>query len=184
MVIGARPEEGHVGSAIMKNLLAGAKRTLYPVTPDYKEVLGIAAYDSIDEVPGSPDLAVIAIRSDLVPTALRACVARGVKAAVVISAGFKEAGEKGKLLEEELVEIGRESGIPFLGPNCLGVIDGNTDLNASFALHKPMPGAIGFVSQSGAIGTAFIEWSRPEGVGISKFISLWNEAGVSELAML
>ncbi|OGZ05633.1 MAG: hypothetical protein A2845_04720 [Candidatus Lloydbacteria bacterium RIFCSPHIGHO2_01_FULL_49_22] len=184
MVIGARPEEGHVGSAIMKNLLAGAKRTLYPVTPDYKEVLGIPAYASIDEVPGSPDLAVIAIRSDLVPTALRACVARGVKAAVVISAGFKEAGEKGKLLEEELVEIGRESGIPFLGPNCLGVIDGNTDLNASFALHKPMPGAIGFVSQSGAIGTAFIEWSRSEGVGISKFISLGNEAGVSELAML
>ena len=184
IVIGARPEEGHVGSAIMKNLLAGGKRTIYPVTPNYQDVLGVPAYASLSDVPGSPDLAVIAVKANLVPDTLRACVAKGVRAAVVISAGFKEEGAEGKILENELTAIGKDTGIPFLGPNCLGVIDGNSDLNASIALHKPLPGSIGFISQSGAIGTSFIEWSRSEGVGISKFVSLGNEAGITEVAML
>ncbi|HEY9585116.1 MAG TPA: acetate--CoA ligase family protein [Candidatus Paceibacterota bacterium] len=183
-LIGARPEDGHVGSAIMKNLLAGGKRAIYPVTREYREVLGVPAYSSLDAISEVPDLALIAIKPELVPDALRACARKGVKAAVVVSAGFKEAGPEGKLLEEELHAIGIETGLPFLGPNCLGVIDGVSDLNASFTSHRPLPGTIGFVSQSGAIGTAFIEWSRSEGVGISKFVSLGNEAGVSEVTML
>lgn len=183
-LVGARPEDGHVGSALMKNLLAGAPRTIYPVAHDHKTVLGVPAYRTIEEVPGPVDLAVIAVPAPLVADVLRSCAKKKVSAAVVISAGFKEAGEEGVAREDELRAIGRESGLPFLGPNCLGVIDAHADLNASFASHKPKKGAIGFLSQSGAIGTAFIEWSRSEGVGISKFVSLGNEAGISEVEML
>lgn len=183
-VVGARPEDGHVGAALMKNLIAGGTRTVYPVTDKYPEVFGIPAHPSIAAIGKPVDLAVIATRVDLVPQALRDAAAAGAAAAVVISAGFKEAGEEGKKLEEELRLVSQAAGIPFLGPNCLGVIDGNSGLNASFALGAPLAGAIGCISQSGAIGTAFIEWSRGEGVGISKFVSLGNEAGITEVEML
>lgn len=183
-VVGARPEDGHVGQALMRNLLASSPREIRPVNADYAEVLGVPAFPSVTDLPGAVDLAVIAVRSDLVPGVLRECVTKGVRAAVVISAGFKEAGTEGKVLEEEISRIAAEAKLPLLGPNCLGVIDGRNGCNASFALHAPLAGTIGFISQSGAIGTAFIEWSRGAGVGISKFVSMGNEAGVSEIAML
>lgn len=183
-LVGARPEDGHVGSAIMRNLLRGAARSVYPVTDRYREVFGQKTFASIRDIGAPVDLAIIATKADLVPEALRDAASAGAGAAVIISAGFKEAGEEGKRLEEELRAVSKETGIPFLGPNCLGVIDANADLNASFARNSPLSGTIGFISQSGAIGTSFIEWSRTEGVGISKFISLGNEAGVREVDML
>jgi acetyltransferase len=183
-VVGARPEPDRVGFALMDNLLQGGPRTIIPVTEEFPNIFGIPAKKSIGEIEGTIDLAVIAVKAAAVPQAIRDAVAKGAKAAVVISAGFKEAGEEGKKLEEEISAIAKESGIALLGPNCLGVIDTATDLNVSFAPQMPLPGCIALLSQSGAIGTAFLDWAHMEGVGISKFISLGNEAGFSEVAML
>jgi acetyltransferase len=183
-IFGARPEPGHVGYALMKNLQGGRGRSLYPITDAYEEVLGVPAKRSIEEVEGAVDLAVIAIKASAVPEALRACARKGVQAVVVISAGFKEVGPDGKALEEELTRIARESGMALLGPNCLGVIDAHADMNASFVVEKPLPGRISVLSQSGAIGTALLDWASDAGVGVAKFVSLGNEAGTSEVEFL
>lgn len=183
-VVGARPEPDRVGFALMDNLLQGRPRTIIPITEEFPDIFGIPAKKSIREIEGTIDLAVIAVKAAAVPQVVRDAVEKGAKAVVVISAGFKEAGEEGKKLEEEIASIAKESGIALLGPNCLGVIDTSTDLNISFAPEGALPGRIALLSQSGAIGTAFLDWARREGVGISKFVSLGNEAGFPEVAML
>lgn len=180
-VIGADDRPASVGYALMKNILAGRERTVYPITLGKTEVMGKQAYSSVREVPGSVDLAVIAIRASLVPDVLRECSEKGIRHVVLISAGFKEMGGKGATLEMEVATIAKEHNIALLGPNCLGIMDAHADWNASFAVGKPNAGSIAFVSQSGALGTALLDWANREGVGFSKFVSLGNEASLTEL---
>lgn len=184
-VVGAHAEPGHVGYALMQNLLEGAHgRTIIPVTDRFPEVLGIRTVASLAEIEGEVDLAVIAVASAKVPDVLRACGAKKVRSAIVISAGFKEVGEEGAAMERELAAIAREFDIALLGPNCLGVLNAPRDLNASFSAGGPPAGHVAFVSQSGAIATALIDHARAEGVGYSKIVSLGNEALLTEIEML
>ncbi len=183
-VIGATSDKNKVGFSLMSNLLSGKKLKIFPVTLSENEVLGLPAFKSILDVPDEIDLAIIAVRADIVPQILTDCGKKKIPNAIVISSGFKEMGDDGKKLEESLAKIAQENDITLLGPNCLGVIDTKTDLNASFAGQKPLPGKIAFLSQSGALGTAMIDWTIGEGVGFSKFISLGNEAQLTEIDFL
>lgn len=183
-IIGASNDPSKVGYALVKNILDGGEREVYPVTLSDTQVLGRAASTNIKMVPGEVDLAVIAVRADVVATVLRECGEKGVKTAIVISAGFKEVGEAGKVLEEGIAAAAEESGITLLGPNCLGIMNAQADWNASFAVSKPKTGNISFLSQSGALGTALLDWANREGVGFSKFVSLGNEAALTEVEFL
>lgn len=184
VVIGAAPEPTRVGYALMKNLLGGSGRTIIPVTDKYADVLGVPCVPSVASLHDGIDLAVIAVKASQVPDALSTCAVKGIHAAVIISAGFKEEGPEGKALEDEITRIARAKEITLIGPNCLGVVDTATDLNASFVAEKPIKGHVGFISQSGAIGTALLDWARAAGVGFSKFVSLGNEAGTTETDMM
>jgi acetyltransferase len=183
-VIGATADKNKVGYSLVFNLLAGKARKIFPVTLSEKEILGLPAFVSISDIPDKIDLAIIAVRNVSVPQILSDCAEKKIGSVIVISSGFKEMGEEGEKLEDDIKKIARENNIALLGPNCLGVIDTQTDLNASFAGQKPPPGQIAFLSQSGALGTAMIDWAIGEGVGFSKFISLGNEAGLSEIDFL
>lgn len=184
-VIGASRQEGKVGHSVLKNLLQyGYPGKIYPINPKAEEILRIRAYSTIFAVEGEIDLAVVAIPSQFVPSILKDCVNRGIGAVVIISAGFKESGKQGSQLERELVETIKNSGIRVLGPNCLGIIDTASSLNASFAAGMPSPGNIAFFSQSGALCTAVLDWALGEDVGFSKFISLGNKADIDEVDLL
>ena len=181
-VIGASTNPSKLGYAVLKNLLDCGytqQGTLYPINPGAAEVLGVQAYPNVLEVPGAIDLAVIVIPYLQVPPALRQCGEKGIPAAVVISAGFREAGKEGLERELELIEIAKEFQIRLIGPNCLGVIDAVSNLNASFAFEAPPKGKISFITQSGALGTAVLDWAAKEDIGLSKFVSFGNKAGVA-----
>ena len=180
-IIGASEDANKVGYALVANLLHGKTRTVYPISLNKDEILGVKACHSILEVEGDIDLALIAVRAESVPQALTECGQKNIPFAIIISAGFKEIGEEGKALEEKIKEIAREHNISLLGPNCLGVMNSATDLNATFAAQKPLAGKIAVLSQSGATGAAMLDWSRNADVGFSKFVSLGNEAGLNEL---
>ncbi len=141
----------------MANLLNGAKRDIYPVTISEKEVLGLKAYPSIKDIDGSIDLALIAVRADIVPSILEECAEKKITTVIIIAAGFKEMGPAGAELEKKVADIAKKNGIALLGPNCLGTIDTHSDLNASFAAGKPKKGHTAFLSQSGALGTAILD---------------------------
>lgn len=160
----------------MRHLLASAKRRkIYPVNPTASEVLGIAAYDSVVDVPGSVDLAVIAVPALQVPKVMRECVQKGVKAAVVISGGFAEMGEQGRKLETELVQVARQGGIRFIGPNSMGHADTSSQLSTLAWTGKITPGPVALLSQSGNYGHRIIQNGVSSGIGFSKFVSTGNE---------
>jgi acetyl coenzyme A synthetase (ADP forming)-like protein len=184
-VIGASRQEGKVGHSILKNLLQyGYPGKIYPINPKAEEIFRIRAYPTILGVHGEIDLAVVAIPSQFVPSVVKDCVNKRIGVVVIISAGFKESGKQGSQLERELVEIIKNSGVRVLGPNCLGIIDTTSSLNASFAAGMPSRGNIAFFSQSGALCTAVLDWALEEGVGFSKFISLGNKADINEVDLL
>src|SRR4030066_112650 len=186
-VIGASTNPEKLGYAVVKNLLDGGyanKGKVFPINPTASEILGLHAYPSVLEVPGSIDLAVIVIPYQHVPDALRLCGQKGIPSAIVISAGFREAGQAGLERELELVEICHEYNLRLFGPNCLGVIDSYTPLNASFAAGTPPSGPMAFMSQSGALGTAVLDIALAGRLGLSKFVSLGNKADVSEIDLL
>jgi acetyl coenzyme A synthetase (ADP forming)-like protein len=187
-VIGASTNAKKLGHAVLDNLVNGGfldeRRRVYPINPKAKEILGIRAFPSVLDVPEAIDLAVIVIPYPIVPEALRTCGEKGIPAAIVISAGFREAGMEGLIRERELVEISRQFGIRLIGPNCLGVIDTTTPLNASFSTGMPPPGPMAFMSQSGALGTAILDWAQAGRLGLSKFVSLGNKADVDEADLL
>jgi len=181
-VIGASRDPAKVGHAILSNLKKYNYRgELFPVNPSGGEILGLKTYASVSDIGRHADLAVIVIPAKFVPPALRECAAAGIKSAIVISAGFKEAGKEGTLLEEELRKISRELNIRILGPNCLGLINTANDMNATFAADMLPKGSIGFFSQSGAMGIAIMDWAIGNEIGFSKFISLGNKADLSEI---
>jgi acetyl coenzyme A synthetase (ADP forming)-like protein len=180
-IVGASQNPRKVGHAILNNLIRynyGGR--VYPVNPGPGKILGIKAVDSVLDIDEVLDLAVIAIPAALVPRALRECVQKGVSSTVIISAGFRESGEEGMALEEEISEIVRGSGMRVLGPNCLGVINTSADLNATFAAGMLPRGKLSFFSQSGALGIAILDWAIGNKIGFSKFISLGNKTDLNE----
>ncbi len=181
-VIGASADSRKVGHAVLANLKKfGFTGALYPVNPTATEILGSKAYPSVAAIQAPLDLVVIVIPAKAVPAALRQCAEAGARAAIVISAGFKEAGADGTILEEELKTISREQGIRVLGPNCLGLINTANSMNATFAADMLPRGKIAFFSQSGAMGIAIMDWAIGNEIGFSKFVSLGNKADLSEI---
>ncbi len=184
-IIGASRDPEKLGYAVLDNLKEGGyPGRLYPVNPKADEILGLKAYPSVLDIPDPVDLAVIVIPYRFVPAVLEQCGQKGIEAVVVISAGFREAGREGLERERELVETARKYNLRIIGPNCLGVIDTSTPLNASFATGMPPGGPIAFMSQSGALGTAVLDMAMAGRIGFSKFVSLGNKADVSEIDLL
>jgi acetyltransferase len=172
-VIGASDRTGSVGRGVLWNLISHPfGGTVYPVNPKRSNVLGIRAYASVAEVPEPVDLAVIATPAATVPELIEACTAAGVKGVIVLSAGFREIGAAGIALEARIRDGLRRSGTRLIGPNCLGLMNPRTGLNATFAGTIARPGHVGFLSQSGAICTAVLDWSLQENVGFSAFVSM------------
>ena len=172
-VIGASDEEGSVGYALMKNFLDSSfEGEVYPVNIRKKEILGLKAYPTVEQLPKTVDLAIIATPAKTVPDVLEQCGRAGIKGVIIISAGFKEVGPEGKALEDKLLEIKRKYGLRIIGPNCLGIIRPSINLNATFINKMPKPGNIAFISQSGALGAAILDWAIQENIGFSNFISV------------
>ena len=181
-VIGASRKRGTVGGEIFHNLLAtGFEGVVYPVNPAADVIQSVSAYRTIEDVPGEVDLAVIAVPSAHVAAVARQCATKAVPALVVISAGFAEVGEEGQQRQRELVEICRDSGMRLIGPNCLGILNTSpkTRLNATFAPSTPAAGNVGFLSQSGALGLAFIDLAADLSLGLSSFASIGNRADIT-----
>lgn len=172
-VVGATENEGSVGRTLMQNLLKGPfKGEVFPVNPKRDTVLGVKAYKDIKSLPKGVDLAVIATPAKTVPQIIADCSETKIPAAVIISAGFKEMGEPGILLEEEILKAARQGKMRIVGPNCLGVMNPNVGFNATFAADIALKGKIAFISQSGALCTAVLDWSLREKVGFSAFVSI------------
>jgi acetyltransferase len=171
-VIGATEKEGRVGRTVLWNLISNPfGGTVYPINKQHNQVLGIRAYPDVASAPEPIDLAVIVTPAPTVPGVVSECVAAGVKSAIIISAGFKEAGEAGIELERRIAETARGK-LRLIGPNCLGVMRPVTHLNATFASAMARPGTVGFISQSGALLTAVLDWSFRENVGFSACVSV------------
>lgn len=171
-VIGATEKEGSVGRTILKNLITNPfGGTIFPVNPKRPNVLGIQAYKSVLDIPVSIDLAVIVTPAKIVPMVVQECVDKGVEGCIIISAGFKEIGEEGVELERQILEIAKDK-MRIIGPNCLGVMVPFYGMNSTFAGGMANPGNVAFISQSGAICTAVLDWSYEENVGFSAFISI------------
>jgi len=171
-VIGATSRPGTVGHAVLENLLRGkSQEKVYAVNAKHPEVLGLKTYASIRDIPGHVDLAIVATPATTVPQIIGECVDAGTSSAIVISAGFRERGAEGAALEEQIQEQLRRSSMPLIGPNCLGIMNPTTGLNATFVKEAPKAGSVAFLSQSGALLVAILDWSAREQVGFSAIVS-------------
>lgn len=178
-VIGASSDPAKLGYGVLHNLIHhGYRGPVYPVNPKGGEIWGLPVYSSVAEVPDPVELAVIVLAADRAAEALEACGKRGIRAAILIASGFGELGEAGEEREAQLLEIARNYGMRFIGPNCVGVIDTYAPIDTTFVRSMPIQGAIGFVSHSGAICGGTIDWANAVGVGFSRLISLGNQADV------
>lgn len=172
-VIGATERQGSVGRTILWNLISSPfGGAVFPVNPTRSSILGIRAYPNVAALPETPDLAVIVTPAHTVPGVVQECADAGIKGVIVISAGFKEAGEQGIALEHKILDIARKHQMRIVGPNCLGVMRPMYGLNATFAAAMARPGNVAFLSQSGALCTAVLDWSFEENVGFSAFVSV------------
>ena len=193
-VIGASPKTGTIGYNVLANILYsevgldnrdnGFRGEVYPVSLKSNEILGLKAYKSIIDIPGSVDLAILIVPGGNVPQVLDECGQKGCKNAIIISAGFAEYGEEGKLREQEIDRIAKKYGIRFIGPNCLGIFSTHINLNASFAASMPQKGPISMISQSGALCTAIIAYAKQEHIGFSNFVSTGNKADVEDTDLI
>lgn len=173
VLFGASDRPGSVGQATLGNLLSSKeKRNIYIVHPKHQQLMGIKCYALLSDLPEVPQLAIIATPAETVPDIVEECGKLGIKAAIVISSGFKEAGEKGKEREIQVKGNARKYGMRIMGPNCLGTIRPSSGLNASFARRGMKPGKIAFLSQSGALGTSVLDWAVNRDIGFSAFVSL------------
>lgn len=183
-VVGATERAGSVGRTLVNNLLesrsqAQATYDIYPVNPTRSSVLGLPCYSSLEAIPGDVDMVVIVTPAKTCVDVMRQCAKKHVGAAVVISAGFREAGPEGVALEENLVAVARDAGIRVVGPNCVGVMNPVYGVNATFAATNGQPGRIAFISQSGAMCTSVLDWSFKEDIGFSAFVSVGAMADVN-----
>jgi acyl-CoA synthetase (NDP forming) len=178
-VIGASGDVSKFGGrAFLLPLETGYRGALYPVNPNREQIWGVKTYASVLDIPGDIDLAVFTIHASIVPQAMEECVRKGVKGAVMITAGFAEIGEEGKKLQDEVVRIAHQGGIRFVGPNCMGIWSSRAKLNLCFA-GAPQPGPISFISQSGTLGSYLFQAAMSKGYGFSKFVSSGNQASLN-----
>ena len=187
-VVGATNRPGSVGLHVFRNILnAGYTGVLYPVNPGHRSIQGVKAYPELGKIPDEElDMAVIIVPAPAVPDVVEEAAELGVKGVIIVTAGFKEVGGEGVELENRLKEIVNKHEIRMVGPNCLGVINTNPDvsMNASFATKMPKEGNIAFISQSGALCTAVLDFAEGRDIGFSKFISFGNKADVNEIDLL
>jgi len=187
-VVGATPEEGKIGNTLLKNIISfrrskakeKARVRIYAVNPKYDKIFDVECYPSVSQIGEAVELAVVAVPAVSVLEVLEQCGKKGIKNVVVISAGFKEAGREGAVLESKLIRISNEYGLNLVGPNCLGIINTHIDLNATFGKTTPARGNVAFLSQSGAFALAVIDWAKEANVGFSKVVSLGNKAVLDE----
>lgn len=180
-VIGASKNPSKIGFNVLKNIIDGGfKGKIFPINLDTDEIIGYKCYPSVLRVPHTIDLAVIVVPSQVVSSVLIECGKKKIENVIIISAGFAESGWEGKKRQEELERISSLYHINILGPNCLGVIDPVNDLNISFATNMPKEKNIALVSQSGATGTAILDWANQNGIGFSHFVSLGNKIDLDE----
>lgn len=184
-VIGASTSPDKLGFQVLNNIIQyGYEGGIYPVNPIAPEILGHQAYPSVLDCPDPVDLAVILVPNKAVPNVLEQCGQRGLKGAVIITAGFREVGPAGKALEQQLIEIAKKYEMRLVGPNVLGIIDTVCKLNASFAAGMPNRGRIAFMSQSGALCTSILDMAMGQGIGFSRFYSIGNKADINELDLV
>ncbi|MFA6251795.1 MAG: CoA-binding protein [Candidatus Paceibacterota bacterium] len=176
-IVGASNEEKTVGFGLVKNLFKGSKkRDIFLVNPFDKEIFGEKTYPDITNIKKVIDLVIIAVPAKITLQIIKSCIKKKVGGVIIVASGFGELGEEGKKREEEIVSLLRAAKIPLIGPNCLGIINSEIDLNASFAPVSPLKGHIGFLSQSGALLNSFMDYMNKEGMGFSKLVSYGNEA--------
>jgi acetyltransferase len=180
-LIGATEVPNSVGRTLMENLLSSG-RTVYPINLKRRDVLGVKAFPKVADVPAAVDLAIIATPAVTVPDVIGECAAAGVKGAVIISAGFRESGSAGQELERAILL--RRGRMRLIGPNCLGVMIPSAGLNATFAKKMALSGSVAFLSQSGALGAAILDWSLREKVGFSAFLSTGSMLDVGWVDLL
>jgi len=171
-LIGASGKEGSAGRAILENLVRYDDGKIFAVNPKSKEIIGLPCFPTVTSLPESLDLAVIATPAKSVPSIVEECGEKGVRGIIIISAGFREIGEEGRKLEKEIKGIQKKYGMRIIGPNCLGIIRPGNGLNTTFTKVNPEPGKIAFLSQSGALGGAILDWAVTARIGFSMFASL------------
>jgi acetyltransferase len=183
-VVGASREPTKIGHVILKNIIENGfpSERVFPINPNVDEVLGLKCYPSLKDVPFEVDLAVIVVPASIVPRIVEDCVEKGVKFAAIISSGFKEVGNVEA--EKKLVEIARKGGVRILGPNIVGLIDTVVNLNASFLPYLPDKGEIVMISQSGALASGLLTWTKVRGIGLLDIVSLGNRADIDECELL
>ena len=184
-VVGASRTKGKVGYEIVASLLRdGYPGTILPDNPSADQIEGLRCYPDLKSTGQAPDLVVIVVPAKFVPQVMRDCADVGARSAIVITAGFREIGPKGRELEDSVLEIARRARIRVIGPNCLGIMAPPQKLNASFGGDLPQPGAIGYISQSGALLTAILDTAKANDIGFSLLVSIGNKIDVDELAIL
>jgi acetyltransferase len=180
-IVGASQDSEKIASVLLRNLIEGGYNgKVYPINPKYQEILGRECFPDVTSVKDHIDTVCIAIPYQFVESIVDQCVTKRVKTVVIITAGFKETGEEGKILEERIAGKLKNAGIRLLGPNCLGYINNKAKINLSFARENPGDGDIAFVSQSGAFCTAILDMACESGIGFSHIISLGNKADIYE----
>ncbi|MCK5009252.1 MAG: CoA-binding protein, partial [Deltaproteobacteria bacterium] len=185
VVLGASATPGKVGYDVLKNLIKSNYRgEIFPVNPKASEIQGLRAYPSILDINEDIDLLIYIIPPQFILKTLDDCKKKNIDSIIAISAGFKETGSAGAKIEREMLIKAKEMNIRILGPNCLGLIDTSSCLNATFAPGMPSEGNIAFFSQSGALCIAILDWALGEGIGFSKFISLGNKSDLGEIDFL
>ena len=179
-LIGVSTNPNSVSGKVLINLVSGGFRgVVYPINPECEAVMGIPCIPSVSSCPKVPDLAIICTPAEKVPEVIGECGAAGIRGVIILSAGFRETGETGKQLEEEVKQVIRKyDGMRVIGPNCLGIIVPALKLNASFAAAMPAPGHIAFISQSGALCTSVLDWALEGKIGFSQFVSIGNSLDV------
>jgi len=184
-VVGASRQKGKVGHEILAGLIGGGfEGDIYPVNPKVDELAGLRCYPDLNSIGAAPDLVAVVVPAEAVPDVIRQCAQVGVKHVVVITSGFKEVGEAGRKLEEQIAQLARDAGIRMIGPNCLGLMVPAAKLNVSFGGPLPAAGRIGYFSQSGSLLAAIVDIARETGAGFSKLVSIGNKADVDELDVL
>ena len=184
-VVGASREKGKVGHEILASIIgAGYEGQVFPVNNKADEIEGLKCFPDLASTGQVPELVIIAVPAAAVPSVMQQCAGIGVQSVIIITAGFKEVGQEGSRLEKQVIQIARQAKIKVIGPNCLGVVVPANKLNASFGGQMPIDGGIGYISQSGAIMTAILDYAMANRIGFSKLVSIGNKADINELDVL
>lgn len=184
-VVGASRKKGSVGRAILRNIAFGDyEGTIYPINPNARSINSIKCYPNLSAVPETIDLVFIVVPAKFVIPVLKEAAELMVKSTVIITAGFREIGDSGKILENEIKDIANSVNMRLIGPNCMGILNTRNKMNGNFAPNPPIPGSIGFISQSGALGVVILDYALSLGLGFSKFVSLGNQADVNANNMI